>query len=403
MKVLFFLSSLFLAGQVLAAPDEYQLGKPDGYPMCDVGPALQTTRCLITLVSRFDRLLPAHKVAKGEAALPLKRAASEPKLRYGHGMFRGDLDDYLSRNRTTGLLVLHGDTVLVERYQYDRKPDDRMNSFSMAKTIVAMLVGIAVAEGKIASIDDPAQKYVPELKGAPYGETPIRHLLTMSSGMRFNENYSDAGNDVNILARRSAYGQSAGGAATVETFLTRDFAPGERYNYNSADTQVIGLVLRAATGKTLADYLSEKIWQPMGAEADAYWVVDKGGYEIAYAGFNATVRDYARFGRLLANDGAVDGKQLIPAQWVRDATTVRGEHLKAGTVDNYFGYGYQTRVFPGPERRFFLSGLRGQAIYVDPKMKLVMVHTGAREVRDPGYREQNSFFDSINEQLKQAP
>ena len=158
-----------------------------------------------------------------------------------------------------------------------------MTSFSMAKTIVAMLVGIALSEGAIQSLDDRAEKYVPELKGTPYGETSIRHLLTMSSGIRFSETYSGT-DDVATLVRLSVLGESDGGAATVMPFRTRERPAGERYHYSSADTQVLGLVLRAATGRPLADYLSEKIWQPMGAEADASWLIDKGGYEIGLRG-----------------------------------------------------------------------------------------------------------------------
>lgn len=215
-----------------------------------------------------------------------------------------------SRNRTTGLLILKGDTILVERYRYDRKPESRMASFSMAKTVVAMLVGIALSERKIRSIDDRAAEYAVELGGTPYGETRIRHLLTMSSGVRFNETCS--GTDAAAtLVHLSVLGESEGGAATLLPFRTRDRNPGERFHYASAETQVLGLVLRGATGKPLATYLSEKIWQPMGAEADATWIIDRGSYETAYIGLNAPLRDHARLGMLLANDGTRDGRSII--------------------------------------------------------------------------------------------
>jgi CubicO group peptidase (beta-lactamase class C family) len=160
-----------------------------------------------------------------------------------------------------------------------------------------------LSEGKIQSLDDRAEKYVAELKGTPYGETPIRHLLTMSSGIRHRYN-----NDDETLVRLSLFRESDGGAATVMPFHTRDRPPGEKFHFSIADTQVLSLVLRAATGKPLAEYLSEKIWQPMGAEADASWTIDKGGYEVGYTGVNATLRDYGRFAMLLANDGALDGQ-----------------------------------------------------------------------------------------------
>jgi CubicO group peptidase (beta-lactamase class C family) len=387
---------VFVAAGAFAAPDEAALGQADGYPLCP--PSLRAeTRCLIGLVSRFDEVVPTRKVARGAAARPLRRAAAEPAFRYPFQARESGLDDYLARNRTTGLLILKGDTILVERYQYDRKPEHRMTSYSMAKTIVAMLVGIALSEGRIRSLDDGAEQYVAELKGTPYGATPIRHLLTMSSGVRFNENYR-GNDDVATLARLSVLGESEGGVATVRPFHTRDRAPGERFHYSSAETQVLGLVLRAATGTSLAEYLSAKIWQPMGAEADASWAIDKGGYETAYFAVNATVRDYARLGMLLASDGALDGRQIIPAGWVRAATTPAAKQFEPGQTGSVYGYGYQTWILPGPDRQFALRGLRGQAVLVDPKSKLVMVHTAAREVGDPG-EELNALWRGVVKSL----
>ena len=205
----------------------------------------------------------------------------------------------------------------------------------------------------------------------------------MSSGVRFSENYSGS-DDVATLARLSVMGESEGGAATVMPFRTRDRAPGERFSYSSAETQVLGLVLRAATAKPLAEYLSVKIWPPMGAEADASWAIDRSGYEAAYFAVNATVRDYARLGMLLANDGALHGRSIIPAGWVRAATTPAARQFEPGHTNSLFGYGYQTWIVPGRERQFVLRGLRGQAVFVDPQTKLVMVHTAARDVGDPG-------------------
>ena len=377
------------------APDELALGKAEGYPICGPAPRIET-RCLVGELSRRDEVYPSRKVAKGDSALPLKRTEPEPSIRF---RFRGEiagLDDYLSRHRTTALVILKRDTLVAERYQYERTPAHRMTSMSMAKTIVAMLVGIAIAEGRIGSIDDLAQKYVPELEGSPYGETPIRHLLSMSSGVRFIENYSGH-DDVATLARLSLLGESEGGAATLAPFRDRDRdrKPGERFHYASSETQVLGLVLRATTGMPLADYLSERIWKPMGAEADASWLVDKGGFEAAFTGFNATVRDYARFGLLLANDGRRGREQLIPAEWVRAATTPPAGSFAPGRTGNLLGYGYQTWLLPGPTRQFVLRGVRGQALFVDPVHKIVMVRTAAGAIGDPGFMELLALWDGV--------
>jgi CubicO group peptidase (beta-lactamase class C family) len=375
------LAVLLLAAGAHAAPDEAALGQAEGYPVC--APSLRTeTRCLIGNTSRFDEVYPARRVSRGAEARPLKRATAEPALRYTFGFRSNGLDDYLARNRTTGLLILKGDSILAERYQYDRTPAHRMSSYSMAKTIVAMLVGIALSDGRIRSLDDRAEDYAAELKGTAYGETPIRHLLTMSSGVRFTEYYSGS-DDVTTLVRLSVLGESPGGPETVKPFGKRDRKPGERFSYSSGETQVLGLVLRGATGSPLADYLSAKIWQPMGAEADASWGIDKGGYEAAYFAVSATLRDYARLGMVLANNGALDGRQIIPADWVRAATTPPARQFEPGRAHPFYGYGYQTWILPGPERQFVLRGLRGQAVFVDPKSKLVMVHTAAREIGDP--------------------
>ncbi|HEY8134188.1 MAG TPA: serine hydrolase [Thermoanaerobaculia bacterium] len=396
-RLLVLLGSFFFAVGTLAAPDEAALGQAEGYPICprELRP---DTRCLVGMMSRFDEVFPARKVARGAQTRPLKHAAREPAIGYRYQSQNSGLDDYLSRHRTTGLLILKGDTILAERYQYDRKPEQRMLSMSMAKTIVAMLVGVALSEGKIQSLDDRAEKYVEELQGTPYGETSIRHLLTMSSGVRFTETYSGS-DDVATLARLSVLGESDGGAATVMPFRTRDRPPGERFHYASAETQVLGLVLRAATGKPLAEYLSEKIWQPMGAEADASWIIDKAGYEAAYFGINATVRDYARLGMLLANDGALDGRQIIPAGWVRAATTPSAKQFQPGQASSFFGYGYQTWILPGKNRQFMLRGLRGQGVFVDPKAKLVMVHTAAGNVGDSGMGERIALWSGVVKSL----
>ena len=363
----------------LAAPDEEALGKAEGYPICG-SLIVPETRCLVGMVSRRDEIYPHRIVAKPERPRELKRAAVEPSIVIEYGQYKGSIDDYLARNRTTGLLVLKGDTILVERYQYDRTPAHRMTSFSMAKTVVALLVGIALSEGRIKSLDDPAQKYVMELAGTPYGETPIRHLLSMSSGVRFSETYSGS-DDVATLARLSMLGESEGGVATVAPFRSRERPPGQQFSYASGDSQVLGLVVRAATGKPLAEYLSEKIWKPMGAESDASWMIDKGGFETGYAGINATLRDYGRLGMLLAHDGLLDGRRILPSGWVKAATTPPAKQFEPGQARaGLFGYGYQTWLIGGKERQFMFRGLRGQAIFVDANAKLVLVQTSAGDV-----------------------
>jgi CubicO group peptidase (beta-lactamase class C family) len=355
----------------LAAPDEILLGKTVGYPVCPLTVSEQV--CLVGQYSHLDELVPSRRVAKGARPWWFRRAEQEPKLSYHYRQRRNSLEDFLDQNRNTGLLVIQDDTILVERYQYDREPEHRLASASIANTVIAMLVGIALEEGLLSSLDYTAGLYVPELRNHPYGETPIRELLTMSSGVKFAEEYS--GRDhMAVLNRKTFLQQGPGGVDTVLPFAERGRPAGEKFVFASADAQVLGLVLRAAVGRPLAEYLSEKIWQPMGAEADASWLHDAGGYEIAYCCLNATLRDYGRFGLLLANGGAHEGRQIIPADWVKAATTPAAPHLAVGSATRFNGFGYQTWILDDAGR-FALFGVRGQAIFVDPKTKLVIVHT----------------------------
>lgn len=398
MRAAVFVLAVFVSPGAFSAPDEDILGKGQGYPVCPLQRSMRVEQhCLVGNYSHFDQIFPARKVARAAQPRALKRAAAEPAVRYSGFVGSGSIDDFLAKNRNTGLLVMQGDTVLVERYQYERKPEHRLTSMSMAKTVVAMLMGIAVQEGLIRSIDDRAATYVPELKGHPYGETSLRHLLTMSSGVRFSEVY-DGKDDVTRLSR-ALFLERASAAKALEPFREREHPAGTRFHYSSAETYVLGLALRAAVGRPLSDYLSEKIWQPMGAEADATWLTDAAGQELAYIGLNATLRDWGRFGMLLANGGALDGRQIIPADWVRAATDPnKHEHKPQG---RRIGYGYQTWTLAGRERAFAALGLRGQAIFVDPVSKIVVVHTAVHwGPGDPSRSDQFALFYALVAQIE---
>jgi CubicO group peptidase (beta-lactamase class C family) len=355
-------------------------------------------RHLVASYSRFDELMPARIVARAAAPWPFKRAA-EPEISYSFLGRRYTIVDYMGRYPTTGLLLVRDDTIVFERYQYARSDRDRFLSQSMAKTITAMLIGIAVADGAIKSIDDEAATYVSGLTGTEYGRTPIRALLHMSSGVDFKDSHSGQ-DEITRLGRDLVSGKDA--VAIVAQFNTRVAPPGTRFYYASAETEVLGLILRSATGKPVADYLSEKIWQPIGTEGDASWTIDGTGQEMTYCCFNAVLRDYARLARLLAYDGAWNGHQIVPRQWLMDATTVRPSdgHLAPGSATRYLGYGYQVWLLPGAERRFLLRGIRGQMIFVDPATKLVMVHTAVSpDTFDPAAAETVALWAAVADQL----
>jgi len=369
-----------VAGAVFSdiGPDAAAYGAAAGFPVGTRATASQLEN-LVGTYSHFDEMFSSRPIRRATTPWLFKRAP-EPAISYNFRSDRLSIEDYLGRNPTTGLLIAKDDTILYEHYQYARTDRDRFLSQSMAKTITAMLIGIAVSENKIRSIDDLVSVYVPGLANTEYGKTPIRDLLHMSSGVAFTENY-DGKDDVAQLVRDLFGEPGKDPVASVAQFNTRIAPPGTKWHYASVETEILGLVLRAATGVPVADYLGDKIWGAIGTEADASWTIDSTGQETAFCCFNATLRDYARLGRLLAYDGAWEGRQLIPRQWLLDATTVNpgNAYLAPGAATPYFGYGYQVWIPPGEQRSFALIGIRGQMIFVDPASKLVMVHTAVRK------------------------
>ena len=350
-------------------PNADQFGQKEGYPSCKGIDYVDQTRCRVGALSHYDTLFPARTITAPKQSIPLARAASEPVVRYGFAGLELTLDDYLNRQPVTGLLVAKDNTILVERYQYGRIDTDRLASFSMAKTVVALLIGIAVKEGAIRSVDDLAENYVPGLKDTEYGRTPIKALLLMASGVAFSEDYTDRSSDINKLARLTIEPGSPGSLAALKQFNTRRDAPGVRFSYSSAELLVLGLVLAAATKRTVSDYATEKLWQPLGAEADATWIIDATGQEITFAYVNAVLRDWARLGLMLANRGKWQGKTVVPEDWL---TASAADALP--TDSPLAKYGYQI-WYSADTRRFALRGLRGQFIFVDPDLKLVLVQT----------------------------
>jgi CubicO group peptidase (beta-lactamase class C family) len=349
-------------------PNADEFGRKEGYPSCKGIAYVHETRCRVGALSRYDTLFPARTIPAPKQPVPLARAASEPVIRYGFAGLDLTLDDYLNRQPVTGLLIAKDNTILVERYQYGRTDTDRLTSFSMAKSVVALLIGIALKEGAIRSVDDLAETYVPGLKDTEYGRTPIKALLLMASGVAFSEDYANPSSDINKLARLTL--EDPGDClAAVKQFNTRRSPPGARFSYSSAETVVLGLVLAAATKRTVSDYAAEKLWQPLGAEADATWIIDATGQEVTFAYVNAVLRDWARLGLMLANRGNWQGKTVVPEDWLTasaaDALPTESPRVK---------YGYQI-WYSADTRRFSLRGLRGQYVLIDPDLKLVLVQT----------------------------
>lgn len=374
-------------------PNADEFGRKEGYPSCKGIEYVHQTRCRVGALSRYDKLFPARTIAAPKQPAPLARAAGEPAIRYGFAGLDLTIDDYLNRQPVTGLLIAKDNTILVERYQYGRTDTDRLASFSMAKTVIALLIGIAVKEGAIGSVDDLAETYVTDLKDTEYGRTPIKALLLMASGVAFSEDYENRSSDINKLARMTVEQDSAGSLAAVKQFNTRRSPQGARFSYSSAESLVLGLVLAAATKRTVSDYAAEKLWQPLGAEADATWIIDANGQEITFAYLNAVLRDWARLGLMLANRGSWQGKTLVPEDWLAASA--------ANALPTDFPlakYGYQI-WYSADTKRFSLRGIRGQFVYVDPELKLVLVQT-ALGGGPPDFMELFALWNALRAQVQ---
>ena len=362
----------------LAEPDEELLGKTQGYPVgmastwYDIPNRVGAWSALHTVPGIQTRL-----VSRGAAAKPLPKAAQPAAITYRYRNLNYTLAGYLERHRATGLLVLKNGEIVAEHYRYGRQDDARFLSFSMAKSVTALLVGAALERRSIASLDDPAEKYVTTLAGSPYGATTVRQLLRMSSGLTFTERY-DGSDDITRLSRASAGAPGAGTPSDVLRSITDRHSPaGQKFVYASAETDVLGRILTAATGINMGDLTRDWLWQPMGAEHDGYWRIGADGQEMAYGFFNASLRDWARLGLLLANDGKVGDRQLLPREFLLDATDPARQPaaFKPRKATPYSGYGYQFWLLPMKERTFAMFGIHGQTMFVQPSSGIVMVLT----------------------------
>lgn len=282
---------------------------------------------------------------------------------------------YLQDTGTDGLIVLQDGRVVFEQYYLGNSADNVHVSWSLAKSTISAMLGIAQQEGRIKSVMDPVERYAPQLKGTAYEGVPLRDVLQMSSGVAFDENYDNPQADVVQLARTLVLGGSFNAYAQK---LRRAHPPGTVRHYSSFDTQVLAMVLEGATGRRVADYMQEKLWQPMGAGHEAWWLADSEGMVMGFGGFNAVLRDYARFGQLYLDKGRVDGKEVVPASWISESLAMESPHLlpQAGQQNELgIGYGYQWWIPEDAARDFMGIGVYNQFIYVSPSTRTVIVKT----------------------------
>lgn len=304
----------------------------------------------------------------------------------------GKITSRLEQLATTSLLVVHKGVIVHEQYGLGTKRQDLRISWSMAKSFLSAMLGIAVSEGKISSIDDPVTQYVPALKQSAYDGIKIRDVLNMASGVKFDEDYLDYDSDINRMGRLLALGGSMD--EFTASLKEREREAGSARQYVSIDTHVLAMVLRAATGKPLMEYLGEKIWSKVGSDHIPYYLTDGYGVAFALGGLNLTTRDYARFGQLFLNEGRWQDQQVVPSSWINQSTAVSAP--KSSTQGDLMQYGYQWWIPPNSEGEYFATGIYGQYIYIDPKADVIVVKTAAnRNFRDDGQSGKSIKLENI--------
>jgi CubicO group peptidase (beta-lactamase class C family) len=341
-----------------------------------VPPAVQAARRAMlnkevnTLTFRsMDRLFTTRTVARAGPVWQLPRRDAAMAVSYQFGGQTRSQDDFYERTYTNALAVMKDGRLVFELYRNGSDDRTRFMSWSMAKSITSTLVGIALSEGRIKSLDDPIDRYLPELKDGAYRGVTIRQVLQMRSGVDYEERYDFENPGVAARNHENALVQNVQRFADPARTIGRAHAPGSTFAYKTIDTAVLGWLIERVAGTNVASYMASRIWEPLGAEADGFFIMDGPpgvGREFTGAGYNATLRDYARFGQMILDGGRANGRQIVPAAWLREASAPAAAEGPQG------GYGYQWWTVPGSDA-FYALGLQGQFIYVDPATRTVVI------------------------------
>lgn len=332
--------------------------------------------------SNTDKIFPTRIIKAGGKPYPMPVSDTQIKaLSFTSAGKTYDIPDYVALNRMVGLLVLKDGKIAFEHYDYGITPNTRWMSMSIAKSFVSTLVGAAVKDGFITSINDPVTKYLPQLAGSGYEKVSVRDVLMMSSGVKWDETYVDPKSDRRKLLELQIASNKQGAIFDIMKTLPKASEPGTKFKYNTGETVLIGEVVQAATKMPLADYLSQKIWSPLGMENYGLWWLDSpDGHEVGGSGLLATLRDFGRFGQFILNGAQIDGKKIVPDWWLADATSAKP--IEGVTSPN--GYGYQWWTVKAEiagsvhEGVFMGRGIHGQYLYINPKNNIVVVGLGAR-------------------------
>ena len=327
------------------------------------------------IVENFRTFNEIWEVSELEATNPSPYAEKSTIALPDSFSFRNDSYDtkqFLKDGWTTGFLVIQNDSIVFEEYYLENTKSTRNISWSMAKSYISALFGIAIQEGHIKSIEQKVEEYVPELKGSGYEGVRIKDVLQMSTGVGFNEDYADFNSDINRWGRGFALGQSQDKFAAT---LKREIEPGTVNHYVSINTHVLGMILTKATGRTITDYMQEKLFEPLGMEFNGYWLIDGENMEMALGGLNLTLRDFSKIGSLYLHNGKWNGQQIVNKDWVKASLTADAPHVQP--TDDSFGYGYQWWLPKSDIGEFMAVGVYNQNIYVNPETNTVIVKLSA--------------------------
>ncbi|MGK0388510.1 MAG: CubicO group peptidase (beta-lactamase class C family) [Maribacter sp.] len=350
-------------------------------------------------------VIPMNEIKKaGEPHVFAQGNAIELPKEFDYFGTQKNTEELLQYINNSGFVILHNDSIVYEHYRLGHTPETKHISWSVSKSFVSALFGIAVDEGHIKSLEETVTDYVPELKGSGYDGVRIKDILQMSSGVMFDEDYADFNSDINRMGRAIAFGTSMDDFAAS---LGPDRKPGTYNHYVSIDTHVLGMVLRKATGRAMHELLEEKIWSRLGMESNSYWIADDYGVSFVLGGLNATLRDYMRFGRLYLHNGNWNGEQIVPKEWVKSSITPDAPHLMPGenaNSTNNLGYGYQWWLPSKPDGDFLAVGIHNQSIYVNQKKNLVIaINSSNAHFNDPGDDSKMMFIQLFQEIAKGLP
>ncbi len=345
----------------------------------------------------MEKVFPSRRVAAGPYPRPLPIAERDLDVVYDRDGATWTTETFMNHTNVVGLLVIHHGEIVLERYRHGYDATQRWVSFSVAKSFASTLVGAAIKDGAIGSLDDLITAYLPTLAGSAYDGVTVRQLLTMTTGTAWNEDYEDPESDVARIKVEPAV-DGADPIVAYMSRITRAAEPGTRFQYNTGETHLVGSLVRAATGKHLADYLSEKIWIPLGMELDASWLLTKGESEQAGCCLSASLRDFGRFGLFLMNGGTIDNDPVLPDGWVEIATTPT-EQSRASEIilEGEAGYGFMWWILDGGA--YNAQGIFGQYIYINPTLDLVVVVQSAWPTAVGGFDRYLDYPHAVEEAL----